>query len=116
MMPQFDAHNHDRCAPRLHCIVAAYYFSLEFVALHAHAHAPLCVAALITLLVVRASLKVQKMRELWPMLWYCATIECAAFVVQGVLTLVFVCAGCITSCQQNHSGKYNDSDVIVERL
>ena len=60
--------------------------------------------------------KVEKIRELWPLLWYCLTIESAVFVVLVVLTVAFVSASCITSYQQNHSGKYDDSDVIVERL
>ena len=61
-------------------------------------------------------LKVEKIHELWPLLWYCLTIESAVFVVLVVTSFAFVCASCITSYQQNHNGKYDDSDVIVERL
>ena len=66
--------------------------------------------------VVVYRLKVQKIHELWPLLWYCLTIESAMFVVLGVVSIAFVTISCITSWQQNHSGKYDDSDVIIERL
>ena len=60
-------------------------------------------------------LKIEKVRELWPLLWYCLAIESGVFVAEVVLLAVFIAAGCITACQQQHSGKYND-DVIEERL
>ena len=55
------------------------------------------------------------MRELWPLLWYCMAIESGVFVAELVLLALFVAAGCITACQQRHSGKYDD-DVVEERL
>lgn len=60
-------------------------------------------------------LKIEKVKELWSMLWYCLAIESGVFVAQVVLLLVFIAAGCITACQQQHSGKYED-DVVEERL
>ena len=42
-------------------------------------------------------LKIEKVKELWSMLWYCLAIESGVFVAQVVLLLVFIAAGCSTA-------------------
>ena len=96
----------------LHSIVATYFLTLTSVLLVSfctHTH------TLCSPVHAHNRLKIEKVKELWPLLWKCLAIESGVFVAEIVFLAVFIAAGCITACQQQHSGKYND-DVVEERL